>query len=497
MRKNKPEAEQPDLPAGEAAPETPPAKLSKLQAAMHKVNTSLTAVEQLAADIDELERVGGPKVVFAVATKEGRKQADEVRKKARLHRLDVKRMKKEATDLLNGLKTETWALMDPTIERLDAIESNAKAQIEAEDAKEEKRKQGHRDAIAAIQLMAEGAASMSSADLDQRLNEVAAIIVDDSYQEFHAEAVRAKAATQDILMQAHAEAVKREREAAEKAEAEARQTVARCRIAALKALPAELADTGNDNIRAIREGLARETYPETEFGDLAEFVGMARDAAVRALDDLLALPLPDPEPENSIEAPEAGLLQNLPHDEPTEEELGAAADALADEPVWVGVDFGREEQPEPDTFTGNLFGAEAPPDVPPAIPQAAQRAAAELEADPFSGPVVLDHAGNRPTSTAQLQTIARPTGRMPIPARRPVPEPAKPEPGSYFTPPAGIVVTEVPCLLKAAQDFITTAEECCGWTVDADPLNVPTPLIAVWRTLHQATALLSEFPPSN
>lgn len=555
MRKNKPGADAPhavDL-MGEASTHVlsealghpltenlgqPPAKKSLLQLAMDKVNANLTEIQVMSVRIDELIATNPADKVYSVATKDDYAAVDKIRKAAREDRLAVQRLNKASKELLNDLKDQAAAVALPYIDKLQGVEDRSKAALEAEDKKEDARKQRHRDAIAAIRLMVADSARLPSADIERLRNSVAAVIVDDSYEEFKGEALREKALAQDVLIGAHAAAVKREQEAAAKTAAEARQTAARRRIADLKALPDDVRDTGQENIQAIRDALARENYPEEEFGDLAEFVAMARDAAVRTLDmllDLLAVrtvdvvqPLPaegvrGDEPiddlreerldiqavrENSMEAPEAGLLSNLPHDdEPTEEELGAAADAH-------------------DESTGNLFGAEAPPDVPPAIPQAAQRAAAVLEEDPFSQPLTpapqrfimggmpdADYAAARgraapepaPANVAPGATPPRmlPSGRMPIP--RSVPQAVVMVAGSGTptlscgtpapTPaPADILVTEVPNLLKAAQDFVTSAEECCGWT---DPDNVPDALIPVWRALREATTLLSEFPPSN
>lgn len=138
-----------------------PARLSKLTVAMDKVKSHLNAMQKMDADIATTESTYPATHVFAVGTKEGYKLADGVRKSARQQRLDVKRMWDDGKNLLNGLKDELKEVAEPTVARLQAIEDNAKAQVDAEDKKESDRKTRHEDNILVIARMAEGVATMS------------------------------------------------------------------------------------------------------------------------------------------------------------------------------------------------------------------------------------------------------------------------------------------------------------------------------------------------
>lgn len=276
-----------------------PAKRSKLAIAMDSVSHNVAEIERLDITIAEVElqypggrmvdgvRKGGH--VFDLKTKEGRKLADKVRKDARESRLHVQRMKKQGTDLLNALKQELWGVADPQIARLDLIESNAKEQIEAHAAIESSRASKHEEAIAAISAVATGIADLRSPDILTRRATLMAIIVDDSYEEFEERAKKVWDETAAVLQEAFDKAVARE--AAEEAQRakDAKDATARQTIAGYKTLPQQCAGTGVENVTKILAGLERAVTETADiFGDLAEFVTMAREKAIGELRKVLA-----------------------------------------------------------------------------------------------------------------------------------------------------------------------------------------------------------------
>lgn len=302
-----------------------PAKRSKLATAMDSVTHHMTEIERLGATIAEVEEQYPKTFVFAVATKDGYKLADKVRKDSRASRLHVATMRKEGTDLLNTLKTELWAVADPQIARLQAIEDNARDQIAAQDKKETDRKAAHEERIAAIVRFSQGVATMDSEAIAQRIRDIQALKIDDSYEEYQKPAALKRVSVLEVLELGHIDAVKREEEAERKRKADeaekARQALAdaaRNRIAYYKGLADGATDTGAENIRAL---VANITPPgsendETKYGDLAEFVDMARG---KAHDDLRAL-LKAAEAEESIVVAEeiaAGHAGDDPLESPT------------------------------------------------------------------------------------------------------------------------------------------------------------------------------------
>lgn len=288
MRNAIPKAAAPDLLAD--ATETgaqPPMKLSKLQLALNSANASIERVQQMEADIAELERTAGPKIVFAVATKDGYKLADEARGTARKLRLDIKGMRDDGTKLLNTLKSEFWGVTDPAMERLQAIEDNAKAQRDAQDAKEAARKQRHEANIRAIEQPAAGTLSeLGSVEIERRLATLRAIVIDDSYEEYEARAAKAAEDSMKALTFALAAALRREEEArelAERRQREERQNAVRLRIADIKNTAADCAGTGLENVEAVIRSLESNPPHADDFDDMLEFAELAHEKALRDL----------------------------------------------------------------------------------------------------------------------------------------------------------------------------------------------------------------------
>lgn len=352
-------------PAGESQV---PAKVSKLSAVMVSVKEHMTAMEALGATIDKVEKEYPKNHVFAVATKEGYKLADKVRADARKSRLHVANMRKDGTGLLNNLKEELWAVADPQIARLQAIEDNAKAQVEAQDKKEESRVSAHEANISAIVALAEGVATMTPSEVTARIESLNALIVDDSYEEFEPAALRKKGEVASVLADAHVAAVQRDEDAKQAAQDAARRAEVAQRIEAIRLVPSQVEGTGVENITAIMNQWAAKLdaddgFPAADYGDQVDAAMGAALKTVNALRKLVAdltpaataAPTPAPAPSSTPQAdpdpfegvPSApaprprgtGFVSRAPV--PT---AAPAAEELSIEPESVGVDMGAGDE---------------------------------------------------------------------------------------------------------------------------------------------------------
>lgn len=334
MATKKPPPPDAQAPAPTAEPGSALVKPSKLALAMGTVNESITKIQALGTTLDELERESPANTAFEVSTKAGYKLADGVRKKARETRLAIKALRTDGTTLLNSLKTEFWAVADPAMDKLQAIEDNAKDQIAAEDSKDETRKENHKKNIAAINALAEGLSTMTVEEVDARAESLAALIVDDSYEEFQQAATEAKITVRGIIAegrtqaQARADAAEQQRKRDEDAEKlrkanEAREAITQ-KIRDMRTLPDSAIDTGHENIGELLR-VHRATVPNAEtYGDQLEFAELVHaevagklkamyEAAQEPSDAGDVTSLVDDHHEVSTEHP--GALSNLPHGE--------------------------------------------------------------------------------------------------------------------------------------------------------------------------------------
>lgn len=282
------------------APEAaPPAKLSRLSLAVQAVTQNVTDIQALGDKIAEVAKKWPANTAFAVSTKEGMKEADDARKEARKLRLQVAGLRKDSTKLLNDLKTEAWAVADPEIERLQAIEDNAKAQIEAEQTKEATRKAALQEKVNAILRMAEGCGTWSSAQCAERMTEVASLnITRDDFQDFAEKATGAVLEVHSILTQARQAAQHREAEEAARAareaelaalrEKEERAARIKAKIDTMKALPAQAAGMGSAEIAVILRNHRGALPDAAHFGDQLEFAELVHGKVERELAELHA-----------------------------------------------------------------------------------------------------------------------------------------------------------------------------------------------------------------
>jgi colicin import membrane protein len=491
---------EPEAPAAGGAP---PVKLSKLQMAMNLVSNNMTEIQVMSTRIDALTAEHGEKEVFAVATKEGRKKADEVRKTSRDLRLSVSKLKKASTDLLNDLKKQAWAVADPFINKLQAIEDNAKTQIEAEDSKEEDRKQRHTESIGAIRRMAEGVSTLTVGEVRTRIAAVQAIVVDNSYEEFEAAANRAKSEVHDILDEALRLLIVKEQEEKELAERrtrEARQSEVRQKIAELKNLPAQCTDTGRENIEAIIRQLQANPPAAADYDDFLEFAEMAHEKALRELglmrDELTTAAIETEQAAANVrearaddDGPQAAMefVDTLPPAPASYEEEPAPFT-----PAWVGVDLGTDERSTPAPIQPDepLPWEEAKPLTPPADP------------DPFTAPKAAPPRpapARRPTPTPGFDSLAA-TGRA---AGLPVGAPPEDKP---LERPEEVLPTDadgIPDLMKVAELVLAAFDRLpknvtVEWEIDGDyiPDAASLTFTAAMRKLRDAVALLKEFPPA-
>jgi hypothetical protein len=248
----------------------PPAKLSKLSLAMQVVQGNITTIEGFDAQVAELVKAHPKDRKYDLSTKDGMKLADAARKEARQKRLAINNMVKDGKKVLNDLKDELVTAAERHVPVLEAIEDNAKSQIEAAERAEDNRKQRHRDAIAAIKLMAEGAATMNSAQVQERFESLDKIIVDESYEEFQQEAAATWTDVHSILNEAKKQAIEREAEAERQREREAARTKAQAAIDAMKALPDQCDGLSADDIHVILDTHLKNVPHADVYGDLLE-----------------------------------------------------------------------------------------------------------------------------------------------------------------------------------------------------------------------------------
>ena len=377
-----------------------PAKLTKLANAMQTVGENVKSIEALAPTIAELERTHSKTTAYDLTTKAGWKLADDGRKLARKTRLDIQNLWKDGKALLNGLKDQLKDAAEGDIVRLEAIENNAKSQLDAHAQKEEDRKQCHKNNITAINRLSEGLAFASSALVAERIAALGAIVVDESYEEFEADAKTAKTNVLEIMESCLASAKQREEEAEAQRLKDLRRQEIEARLDSIRKLPEQVEGTGDENILKMIDVWqtrvdADDGFPVFEFGDQALAAFGLAIKAIAAMRKMLT-PAPAPAAPSPAPAPrvEGGIPDVATHGEPA---------------------------------TSTPVALEAP-------------------FDDKTGGGVVDH------STQRAATEVVTTTRKPIPARRPSPAPAPvaaPAPASVDK-----VEVEVPDLLQAAKTVI-------------------------------------------
>lgn len=161
------------------------------------------------------------RVAFDVRTTKGMEEA----KKARLAlreevRYPMQKLKDERFKILGKMQRQANDSADALIEEVKRYETPIHEQIEAEEtrkkneraekaAAEQRRIEGHTEAIRAISAMVAAAAGMDSADIERQIAAAQQIIVDEGYEEFQGQAQQTKDETlrqlQGLLVAAKAE----------------------------------------------------------------------------------------------------------------------------------------------------------------------------------------------------------------------------------------------------------------------------------------------------
>jgi hypothetical protein len=483
----------------------PPAKLSKLSAAMQVVSANATQIEALGAEIDALHVKYAPNTVWDLETKEGAAECDLARKDSRAVRLKIQNLRDQGKSLLNSLKGELVTAAESDIARAQAIEDNAKSQQEAKARKEQDRIDRHEKNITAIALMAEGIGAMTSAEIAARIDALTAILVDESYEEFQSKALRKHREVADVLAAASFVAAERERaaqEAEERAAAaakeladlQARQAEAQAKeterlrvkglIDAIKRLPSEVEGTDLANVREVLR-IHKLAEPKADvFGDQLEMAELVHFKVTKELEELEYM---------------LGMAEEAPAEPRAMDvmmDVVAAIPPQAIEAAVVGIDMGTDERstPEPEgSGWGAAAGTAAIDEEPlyedsplPARTVAAQQSLSTPAADPdpFSAPAPRPRLAPRGVP-AVGPVVATPEGdRGPIADVGAIMDAIDAHIAAETAEP------DVPDLLKAAQDFIMTAEEMCGWH---DHDNTPDALIPLFAALKAAVDFTTEF----
>jgi hypothetical protein len=454
---------------------TPPAKLSKLSLAMQVVQANITTIESFDAQVHELVRTNPTDRKYDLTTKEGKKEADDARKEARKHRLAINNMVKDGKSVLNQLKDELVAAAELHVPTLDAIETNAKTQIDAAAQAEEDRKQRHREAINAIARMAEGCATMTSEQAQAALDGVTAIIVDDSYEEFADEAAKKRHEVMGVLREAVEAAKAREQQEVERKAREAARVTAQAAIDAMKALPDSVDGTEAASIRVVLDAHNRALPTAEVYGDLLEMAELWHFRIAKQLEELWTQTgLAEEKAKEEALIEQRGKETGLGGAQWTEVEMDTIR-AKGAEPLALNT-IGAAEIPE--EFAAGGAGADDGPDD--------DADGLAIYADTMEPLDPVPAAGNKPLDDARESRPPIRTAPMPRPTFRATPA-ATPAPAPLE--PSG---DEVPDLLKAAQDFITTVEESLVGGFGAVE-DMPASWRAAYDALKAAVDLTSEF----
>ena len=287
-------------------------------------------------------------VAFDCETAEGIEAARKAREALREEgRYVIQRLKDTGSKMLGTMQrqfnaaceehiAEVLSYEKPIHEQIKAVEDRKEREREEKRQREEVRRQRHANNIAAIASLASKAAGMTSQELEDHIEVVRGIVVDESYEEFMAQAAQAKdkalvdlngmliAARLDEQERAEMEAERkrmaevraaqeaRERELAEReqalAKAQAEQAAEAQRLAEEAAAQARAIEARRQSIVARIEGMCRAYGPESY---TAATESIAIESAIATLNDTLILPgdFDDKVPE--AEKAKEGLLEFL------------------------------------------------------------------------------------------------------------------------------------------------------------------------------------------
>lgn len=195
-----------------------------------------------------------------LTTDKGRKAVASLAFKVRKAKTALDALGKEQVDKLKEIPKLIDAERKRMRDTLDALADEVRKPLDEWEAAEEARIQGHKDAVAGIARMAEGLEAAMSDDIRARLELTEGIGIGDFWEEFEAEAHRAKAKTLEALQSALAAREKHEADQAELAELRRKQAEQerKDREAEIARQAAEKAKAGAEaQAQAEREAAAR------------------------------------------------------------------------------------------------------------------------------------------------------------------------------------------------------------------------------------------------
>lgn len=322
-------------------------------------------------------------VVWDLTTTRGNEEARRARKELVSLRTGLEAKRKEikapllaqaklVDDEARRITAELLQLEEPIDELIRADERRREEERAAREAAERARVAGIRERIAAIVAQPVKAARIrSSALLRTAIDTLAAQEVDDSFEEFAGEARAAHAQSLDAMremlaaieaQEAEAARLREEREAQERAAAEAAARLAEQERIALEAQEAEQARARAERAEADRIAReAREAEARRLAAERAEFE--RQQAEARAAQEAQAARLAAQQAEIELQAAELRARQEEAARAAAEAEAAAVAEA---EPV-------AEPEPEQIADTAAEPVAEAEPASPPTLPRRATR----------------------------------------------------------------------------------------------------------------------------
>lgn len=175
-------------------------EVGKALAEVVKTNTTITAALVRARELHATYK----DVAFDCETAEGMEGARKVRAALRDEgRYVVQNLKDVGSKMLGTMQrqfnaaceeyiTEIKGYERPIDDQIKAVEERKERERQARAQAEEERRQRHAQAIAAIAALAADAAGLDSKALEEHIANVQSVIVDDSYEEFQAQAQAAK-----------------------------------------------------------------------------------------------------------------------------------------------------------------------------------------------------------------------------------------------------------------------------------------------------------------
>ncbi len=283
-------------------------------------------------------------VAFDVRTTKGMEAAKNARLFLRQERYPIQSLQKAGSKLLGSMQRQFNARCEEITSEIIEFERPIDEQITAEEARkenerkereaaEQRRRQGHIDAIAAMHLMVTEASGMGSADLKAVIDGAQLIVVDEGYEEFQGQAQQAK---DEALRQLNGMLV-----AARAEEAELEET--RRAQAALKEAQAKLAEQKRLQDEQAAAMAAERAAFEREKAELAEqreqqarAVAERKEAVQRRIDffAMYAAPYSSGAASLSLRSAIATIHDNLittaMFDDRTQEAEAAKASAIAD-----------------------------------------------------------------------------------------------------------------------------------------------------------------------